>query len=36
LAAALAGLLIGAGNAAAQNGLWVANENSPTLTGPQL
>lgn len=31
LTAGLVGLLIAAGNAAAQNGLWVANENSPTL-----
>jgi sugar lactone lactonase YvrE len=29
--AALAGVLIAAGSAAAQNGLWIANENSPTL-----
>ncbi|MFZ0677387.1 hypothetical protein [Candidatus Binatus sp.] len=29
--AVLASLLIAAGSAAAQTGLWVANENSPTL-----
>ena len=29
--AALLGLLLAAGNAAAENALWMANENSPTL-----